>query len=140
MIARRRVGLVLVACVLVLSACAQKRVATIANVAIFESLTTLQTTANALHETGQLSDTQRLALGEKLLPALRLGREIAQTTLAIPAGSPAPPELRALITAVNGLLDEVVALWADSPGKAAIVTQIAQVQRLVVNLLLAIGG
>lgn len=120
------------------TACALKNrhIAVVGNVAVYESLATIQDTADTLVQTKAITQEQRKEIAKYLLPALETGRAIAKLTASWPADKPAPAELQTLTNQLKEFVDKILAVWPDSPAKAAIATRVAQAQQVTLALVM----
>lgn len=140
----RKIFIWLLAGVVSLSSCAlqssNRKIAITGNVVIYESLAAIQDTADTLRSTNVITQEQRVEISKYLLPALQTGQQIAKLTKEWPADKPAPAELQTLVGQLKTFVDQLLAKWPDSPGKAALATRLAQAQQAVLALIMIFAG
>ena len=85
-----------------------------------------------------LTDAVHRAFSGTLAQAMTAAKDLNSVIAAWPKGSPAPPQLRALVDALESLTTDVLATLPDSTWKAAIASKLALAQQAVLTILLAL--
>lgn len=134
----------LIVLVLALSACAlnseKRHQAVVGSTTIAESLFALQDAEEVLFKAGQLTPEQHQRFNAKLVPLLETGQSLNRVITSWPTGEPAPPELRALVTSLRALSEDVLTMLPDSPAKAAITSKLLLVQESAITVLLLLAS
>lgn len=113
--------------------------AVVGNTAIYETLASIQDSADGLLKSGAITLEQRRAIGVHLLPALKSGRDLVHITQAWKPGTPAPLEFMALAKNVQALIVDVTATMPDS-AQTALLAKLETIKDQLLNLFVQFAG
>jgi hypothetical protein len=113
--------------------------AVVGNTAIYETLASIQDSADGLRASGAITAEQRRAISVHLLPALKAGRDLVHVTQAWKPGTPAPLEFMALAKNVQALAVDVVATMPEAAQKLML-AKLETIKDQLLNLFVKFAG